>query len=424
MSLSEALRGELESLVKEHEVVLFMKGSRRSPQCGFSASVVEILDRVLEDYTTVDVLSRPEVREGIKEFSDWPTIPQLYIDGEFVGGADIVREMSDAGELKEMLGDRCSAPSQERSSPLVGGELRLTVTPAAVAAIQAAREDDEPETLRLEIPASYEHALYFDAKKSGDVEVQLEGQVLLVDPQTAPRAQAIHIDYINDGEREGFKIDNPNRKKEQAAAPRSAPPKPPRPEHPPVITVTDGAKAQFVAAIEAEGEGEHAIRVAARRMGADKVDYELGIITEEERHEDDFDLQVVGIRFFVDPRSARNVDGATIDFVETGAQGSGFKFENENIKGWDDPRADQFQKLLETEINPSIAAHGGYVELLDMVGDNAYVVMGGGCQGCGMAAVTLNQGIAERVREVMPDVVLVDTTDHASGDNPYYQSGK
>ena len=91
------------SLIREHPVVLFMKGSRQRPQCGFSAQVVQLLDQRLPSYETVDVLSDPELRQGIKDFSDWPTVPQLYVGGEFVGGCDIVTEMATNGELDTQL---------------------------------------------------------------------------------------------------------------------------------------------------------------------------------------------------------------------------------------------------------------------------------------------------------------------------------
>jgi len=89
--------------VQEHPVVLFMKGVPEQPQCGFSAQVVQILDHLGADFVGVNVLQNDQLREGIKAFSDWPTIPQLYVKGEFVGGCDIVREMFQAGELKTFL---------------------------------------------------------------------------------------------------------------------------------------------------------------------------------------------------------------------------------------------------------------------------------------------------------------------------------
>jgi monothiol glutaredoxin len=89
--------------LSDHAVVLFMKGEPEQPRCGFSAVVVQILDHLGVDFVGVDVLQSEELRNGIKAFSDWPTIPQLYVKGEFVGGADIVREMFSTGELKPFL---------------------------------------------------------------------------------------------------------------------------------------------------------------------------------------------------------------------------------------------------------------------------------------------------------------------------------
>jgi monothiol glutaredoxin len=92
--------------VAEHPVVLFMKGEPEQPKCGFSAVVVQILDHLGADFVGVDVLQNDQLREGIKSYSDWPTIPQLYVKGEFVGGADIVREMFQSGELKTLMAEQ------------------------------------------------------------------------------------------------------------------------------------------------------------------------------------------------------------------------------------------------------------------------------------------------------------------------------
>ena len=103
MSLSDGTRARIQSVIDSDRVVLFMKGRRGMPQCGFSAQVVSVLDRHVDEYTTVDVLQDPEIRHGIKEFSSWPTIPQLYVGGEFVGGCDIVLELEAEGELAKQL---------------------------------------------------------------------------------------------------------------------------------------------------------------------------------------------------------------------------------------------------------------------------------------------------------------------------------
>ena len=96
----------IKSDLSENDVVLFMKGSPVFPQCGFSASVVQMLTTLGVKFKGIDILADPELRDGIKVFSDWPTIPQLYVKGEFVGGCDIVREMFEAGELEQLLGDK------------------------------------------------------------------------------------------------------------------------------------------------------------------------------------------------------------------------------------------------------------------------------------------------------------------------------
>lgn len=101
--MDDSTRERIDALVKGHPVTLFMKGNRQAPQCGFSATVVQILDGLLPDYHTVDVLADPAIREGIKEYSSWPTIPQLYLAGEFQGGCDIVIDMYESGELREKL---------------------------------------------------------------------------------------------------------------------------------------------------------------------------------------------------------------------------------------------------------------------------------------------------------------------------------
>jgi monothiol glutaredoxin len=94
---------KIRSLIDRNKVVVFMKGSRTIPMCGFSAAVVQILNQLGVPYETVDVLEDPEIREGVKVFSNWPTIPQLYVNGQFIGGCDIVRDLYARGELAELV---------------------------------------------------------------------------------------------------------------------------------------------------------------------------------------------------------------------------------------------------------------------------------------------------------------------------------
>ena len=131
--MNESLRAQISDLVARNRIVLFMKGDRRSPQCGFSAQVVQILDGLVPEYETVNVLQSPELRDGIKEFSQWPTIPQLYVAGQFVGGCDIVRDLSSSGELQKLLGVEV-----ERACPPV-----ITITPSRAEGLRSCLERRE-----------------------------------------------------------------------------------------------------------------------------------------------------------------------------------------------------------------------------------------------------------------------------------------
>ena len=104
--MSDEAQTAIDEAVKAHDVLLFMKGTPTFPQCGFSSTVVQILDVVGAEYTATNVLENQDIREGIKTYSDWPTIPQLYVKGEFVGGCDIIREMYETGELKSFMQEK------------------------------------------------------------------------------------------------------------------------------------------------------------------------------------------------------------------------------------------------------------------------------------------------------------------------------
>ena len=106
------VNSRISDIVAAHDVVLFMKGTPLFPQCGFSSRAISILDHLGVAYDSVDVLQDMEIRQGIKDFSDWPTIPQLYVKGEFVGGSDIMMEMYEAGELEQMMQDKAVARAE------------------------------------------------------------------------------------------------------------------------------------------------------------------------------------------------------------------------------------------------------------------------------------------------------------------------
>jgi monothiol glutaredoxin len=200
MPLTDPQRTDLGRLVSSNEVVLFMKGSRQFPQCGFSATVVGILDQLKSEYATVNVLADAAVREGMKEFSSWPTFPQLYVRGQFVGGCDIVKEMHASGELHKLLG--------VEEKPLAAP--RVTITEAAAKAFQAAASDAGSDVLRLEIDPGYSCDLYFGPRGDRDIETRSGGVVLYIDHASAARADGITIDFVEGPNGKAFRIDNPN----------------------------------------------------------------------------------------------------------------------------------------------------------------------------------------------------------------------
>jgi len=190
-----------------------------------------------------------------------------------------------------------------------------------------------------------------------------------------------------------------------------------------MITFTDSARAKVVELLAGEGRQGSALRFSIiGRMGG-VFQYRLAFIKPEERAPGDVLADAGGFQVVVDGRSAPHLEGTTVDYVETPSQ-SGFKIDNPNPL-WADPLAAAVQRLIDEEINPALASHGGFVHLLDLQGGVAYVELGGGCQGCGMAHVTLKRGIEARIREAVPEVTgVVDSTDHAGGANPYFRASE
>ena len=199
MPLSDQQRQQFDDLVKRSRVVLFMKGNKHFPQCGFSAQVIGILKETGVPFETINVLSDPSVRDGIKEYSSWPTIPQLYVDGEFLGGCDIVKEMYAAGDLQKKLG----VVEKPVAAPTI------TLDERAAKAIKDA-DDGSGEHLRLEIGAEFQYELYFGPKQAGDIEVQASGLTVLFDKASAKRADGIRIQWVDTADGGAFKIENPN----------------------------------------------------------------------------------------------------------------------------------------------------------------------------------------------------------------------
>ncbi len=197
--MESALKEQLEQTVKSDKVVLFMKGTRMAPQCGFSAKVVSLLEEFISEYTTVNVLEDPSVRQGIKEYSSWPTVPQLYIDGEFVGGCDIITEMFANGDLEKKLG----AEPVEIEPP------KIELSDTAAGALEGALQGDS-EFIRLEIDAQFNNDLSVGPSNPSDMRVESNGLTIVLSRTSARRANGVKIDFVKTPQGPAFKIDNPN----------------------------------------------------------------------------------------------------------------------------------------------------------------------------------------------------------------------
>jgi len=197
------VKARIQTIIDDNDIVLFMKGTRMFPQCGFSARAVEIFKRCGVKFKEVNVLSDGEIRQGIKDFSEWPTIPQAYVKGEFVGGSDILLEMFENGELQQMLG--VDAPPPADAAPP-----KVTVTKGAKAAFEAAFEDAGNDVLRFDVAPSWQYELYFGPKQDGDFAIDCDGLTLHVPRGSAARVDGATIDFIDGPDGKGFKIDNPN----------------------------------------------------------------------------------------------------------------------------------------------------------------------------------------------------------------------
>ena len=201
MSLEPALRSRIESLLQSNRVVLFMKGEPRAPQCGFSAKAVGALSSLDIDYAHVDVLADPEIREGIKQYGDWPTIPQLYVGGELVGGSDIIEQMVNSGELHSLLG----LPAPDRTPPSV------TITPAAVGMLRDALANaGDGYALQVDVDARFNAKLQLAPVDANAIAVEQDGIRAQFDMASARRANGMTIDWVDDERGRGLVIDNPN----------------------------------------------------------------------------------------------------------------------------------------------------------------------------------------------------------------------
>lgn len=201
MSLTPETRARIEQILSAHHVVLFMKGSPNAPQCGFSAKASGILNALVDAYGHVDVLSDPEIREGIKLYGQWPTIPQLYVGGELLGGSDIIEQMLNSGELHEALG--LAAP--DRTPPAID------VTPAAAEAIgRALANAEDGVVLHLSVDPRFNARFELKPASGHEVVAEAGGLRFHLDLASVPRARGLRIDWVEDARGAGLAIHNPN----------------------------------------------------------------------------------------------------------------------------------------------------------------------------------------------------------------------
>jgi Fe/S biogenesis protein NfuA len=188
-----------------------------------------------------------------------------------------------------------------------------------------------------------------------------------------------------------------------------------------MITISDEAKSRINEYVS-QMDGCVGIRIVARKMGGHHFAYDINLMTDGDVKDTDQVTDVDSFKAFLDPDSAANLEGASIDWVSD-TTGAGFKIDNpQAVVSWDDPVAQKVQAVLDSKVAPSLASHGGWVELTRVEGDAAYIQFGGGCQGCGMSQVTLKEGIETAILADVPEIKRVlDGTDHDAGQNPYYQ---
>ena len=197
--MTPEFKSKMDQIINDNRIVLYMKGDRHRPQCGFSARVVGMLEELEVDYHTIDIFSDPEIRSGMKEYSAWPTFPQFYFKNEFIGGCDIITGMFQSGELHKLLG----LEQVEVAPP------EIHLTDAAVGAFKSATQR-YPGEIRIEITAQFQYDIGVGPKQPGDIEVVANECLVLFSRSSAKRANGLRIDFKSD---DGLIIDNPNEPK-------------------------------------------------------------------------------------------------------------------------------------------------------------------------------------------------------------------
>ena len=201
-----------------------------------------------------------------------------------------------------------------------------------------------------------------------------------------------------------------------------------------MATITETAQKRISSLIEQKSSKIEGLRLTVKTM-TPVPEYRLDFVEEGKRDPSDVMLSASGINLFIEPQHSNFLQDVKIDYINS-LEHSGFKIENPKViqeapsqpqapPTLDHPLAETIQKILDSQINPAVSGHGGYISLVDVREETAYIKMSGGCQGCGMASVTLKQGVVAAIKRAVPEIKeILDTTDHAGGTNPYYSPGK
>lgn len=199
--MKQDVKQKIEKLINTHKVFLFMKGTPQTPMCGFSGNTIKMLKDLLEDdFKSFNVLEDQAVREGIKSYSEWPTIPQLYINNQFIGGNDIISEMFNTGELHELL----DLKKPDRTPP------NMTISDEALQHIKEGMQEAGDHKLFLSIDDAFNTRFSLDTPKGYEIVTRVGDLDLYMDIGTAERAQNIEITWLEELQGSGLRIKNPN----------------------------------------------------------------------------------------------------------------------------------------------------------------------------------------------------------------------
>lgn len=191
------------------------------------------------------------------------------------------------------------------------------------------------------------------------------------------------------------------------------------PEAPPLLTISELAREKLDEFASSSEDGSLALKVAIVGRGPKGFEYDLQLVPEVEKGDGDEVFEVDGLTVIISEKSAPYMDGTTLEFKET-LMGGGFHFDNPNPL-WLDDVAQRVQEIIDSEVNPAVASHGGNVSLVDVIDGEVVIAFGGGCQGCSAVDVTLKHGVETMIKEKVPEIsAITDATDHAAGANPFY----